>query len=288
MSKENLIGIIGGSGLYELDGFRAEKEIKITTPFGEPSDNLLTGRLGEKKLVFLARHGRKHTIMPTEVNFKANIYAMKSLNVTRIISISAVGSMRKELKPGSLGLASQFIDRTVKRLSTFFGEGIVGHIVFAEPTCPDLMKKLAESAEKVGVTLHKDLCYLCIEGPQFNTRAESNMYKNAGADIVGMTNATEAKLAREAEICYATLAMITDYDSWHSGDEAVSVEQVLAVMKKNTVIAKRIIAKAVEIIEPNQTACPCGNAAKNSIITPLDEVPKETLKALHTIFGKYY
>ena len=284
------IGIIGGSGLYEIDGLENVKEVEVKTPFGSPSDKLITGELDGKKLVFLPRHGRGHRILPSEVNYRANIYALKSLGVEWIISFSAVGSMKEEIEPGHIVIVDQFIDRTKKRESTFFGGGIVGHIEFAEPICSDLAGITFNAAKEVGnTTVHKGGTYICIEGPQFSTKAESLMYRSIGdrdVDVMGMTNIPEAKLAREAEICYSTIALSTDYDCWHESEESVTVEAILAVIGKNVEAARNIIKEAVKTVG-GERKCSCATASQYAVITERSLIPEETKKNLNVIIGKY-
>ncbi|MEK6576985.1 MAG: S-methyl-5'-thioadenosine phosphorylase, partial [Nitrospirota bacterium] len=232
------IGIIGGSGLYGMEGLTHIEERSIRTPFGIPSDSFIIGRLNGRKVAFLARHGRGHRISPSEINFRANIYAMKELGVERIISVSAVGSMREKIKPGDMVIPDQFFDHTKRRISTFFGEGVVAHVSFADPVCPELADLLFQEGKRAGAVMHKGGTYLCIEGPQFSTRGESNIFRGWQVDVIGMTNVTEAKLAREAEICYSTLAMATDYDCWHTTEEAVSAEAVIKILMKNVETSK--------------------------------------------------
>ena len=238
---EKIIGVIGGSGLYEMEGITKVKEIKIKTPFGNPSDAYIVGKLGDVKMVFLPRHGRGHKLLPSELNYRANIFGMKKLGVEQIISVSAVGSMRKDIKPGHIVVVDQFFDRTKGRISSFFGNGIAGHVEFADPVCSNLSNILYKSGKNIGATIHKGGTYICIEGPHFSTRAESNIYRKWGVDVIGMTNIPEAKLAREAEICYATLALSTDYDCWHETEESVTIEMILDTLKKNVATAKAII-----------------------------------------------
>src|SRR3989304_83461 len=264
--SEIIVGVIGGSGLYEMEGLKGVKEVKIKTPFGNPSDAYITGRLGGVKMVFLPRHGRGHRILPSELNFRANIYGMKKLGAEWIISVSAVGSMREEIKPGHIVVVDQFFDRTRGRVSTFFGNGIVGHVEFADPACPHLSSILYEAGQSVGASIHKGGTYICIEGPQFSTRAESRIYRKWGVDVIGMTNIPEAKLAREAEICYATLALSTDYDCWHETAGDVSIGDVLRILAESTKIAKSAIRLAVKQI-PEKRECLCSNALKYAVIT---------------------
>mgnify|MGYP003393844438 FL=1 len=280
------IGIIGGSGLYEMEGLTDVKEVKIKTPFGDPSDKFVLGTLSGRRLAFLPRHGKGHRILPTEINFRANIYAMKKLGVERIISVSAVGSMREEIEPGHIMIPSQFYDHTKKRISTFFGDGIVAHVGMADPVCDGLAEQLYRSSISVGAKTHNGGIYLCMEGPQFSTRGESLIYRKWGVDVIGMTNVTEAKLAREAEICYATIALSTDYDCWHVSEEDVTVEAVIQIIKQNVDTAKRIIREAILNI-PKGRDCHCKDALKNTIMTDPKLIPPKTKKRLELIIGKY-
>jgi 5'-methylthioadenosine phosphorylase len=288
--KQPVIGVIGGSGLYEIEGLTDVREVKLDTPFGSPSDVYITGSLGEAKMVFLPRHGRGHRLLPSEVNYRANIYGMKTLGVENIISVSAVGSMKEEIVPGHIVIPDQFFDRTQgKRASTFFGDGVVGHVQFADPVCKDLSSILVASAQDVGATVHQGGTYVCIEGPNFSTRAESNIYRSWGVDIIGMTNLPESRLAREAEICYGTVALATDYDCWHDGHDDVSVEAVIAIIQQNVATAKQIIKNAANMIvqQRQQRNCPCAEALKFAIMTEKNLIPPETLKNLEPIIGKY-
>ncbi|ORJ59594.1 S-methyl-5'-thioadenosine phosphorylase [Geothermobacter hydrogeniphilus] len=284
--KEMTIGVIGGSGLYAMEGLEDVREEKVGTPYGDPSDLLVTGRLGDVRMVFLPRHGRGHRLLPSEVNFRANIYALKKLGVDQVISVSAVGSMKEEIVPGHIVIPDQFFDRTVARNSTFFGEGIVGHVQFADPVCGRLAAILAQSAREVGATVHEGGTYLCMEGPQFSTRAESRIYRGWGVDVIGMTNSTEAKLAREAELCYSTIALATDYDCWYEGHEDVSVEAVVALIQQNVAMAKDIIAAAVKCLAGERT-CSCGMALQYAIMTDRALIPAATREKLAVIMGKY-
>ena len=281
-----VIGVIGGSGLYEMEGLTGVREVRVDTPFGEPSDAYITGNLGGVEMVFLPRHGRGHRYLPTEVNYRANIYGMKKLGVERIISVSAVGSMREDIEPGHIVVPSQFYDHTKHRKSTFFGNGVVAHVGFADPVCHGLSDILVNAGEKTGARMHRGGTYICMEGPQFSTRAESNIYRGWGVDVIGMTNATEAKLAREAEICYATIALSTDYDCWHETEEDVTVEAVIAILMKNVDTAKKIIKEAVPKI-PAKRECHCKEALKNAIMTRAELIPEKTKKDLELIIGKY-
>jgi 5'-methylthioadenosine phosphorylase len=286
MSK-GVIGVIGGSGLYEMEGLTDVREVRVETPFGEPSDAFITGTLGEVKMVFLPRHGRGHRLLPSEVPYRANIYGMKKLGVERIISVSAVGSMKEEIVPGHIVIPDQFYDRTAGiRTTTFFGEGVVGHVQFADPVCGDLSRVLAGAAEQVGATVHRGGTYLCIEGPHFSTRAESKIYRSWGVDVIGMTNISEARLAREAEICYGTIALATDYDCWHESHDDVSVEAVIAIIQQNVATARRIIREAVTNF-PEARTCACAEALKYSIMTSRELIPAKTREKLEVIMGKY-
>lgn len=288
MIKTPVVGVIGGSGLYAIEGLEDVEEITIDTPFGSPSDAFITGTLDGVKMVFLPRHGRGHRLLPSEVNYRANIFGMKKLGVTQIISVSAVGSMKEHIVPGHIVIPDQFFDRTQgKRASTFFGQGIVGHVQFADPICPDLATILASAARDVGAIVHTGGTYICIEGPNFSTRAESQIYRSWGVDIIGMTNIPEARLAREAEICYATVALATDYDCWHDGHDDVSVEAVLAIIRQNVATARAIIKTAVGQIRRQQLRCNCDKALEFAIMTDKSLIPDQTLQALAPIIGKY-
>lgn len=280
------IGIIGGSGLYSMPGFTNVREERVETPFGAPSDAFVLGELEGRKVAFLARHGRGHRILPSELNFRANIYAMKKLGVGRIVSVSAVGSLKEEHKPTDFVIPDQFIDRTFHRASTFFGEGIVGHVSFGDPVCATVAKAAHEACAKIGVTGKLGGTYVCMEGPQFSTRAESNMYRSWNADVIGMTNLQEAKLAREAEICYATIAMVTDYDCWREGHDAVTIEEIIAVSHQNAENAAKVVKAAVAAL-PAERTCPCCSAAKYAVMTQKDLIPAETRAKLDLLFGKY-
>jgi 5'-methylthioadenosine phosphorylase len=282
------IGIIGGSGLYNMDGLTGVTEVSIDTPFGAPSEVFVLGTLEGRKVAFLARHGKGHRILPSELNFKANIYAMKSLGVTSILSVSAVGSLKEEHKPTDFVIPDQFIDRTFSRNATFFGEGIVGHIAFGDPVCPIVSDVFVKACAEVGVVGKRGGTYICMEGPQFSTRAESNLYRSWGADIIGMTNLQEAKLAREAEISYATLAMVTDYDCWREGHDDVTIEQVIAVMHQNSGNAQKVVKAAVRLMPADLSASPAQTAAKFAIMTDKAAIPAETKKKLDLLYGKYW
>ena len=280
------IGVIGGSGLYEMEDLKNIKEVKVKTPFGEPSDKYILGKLEGRDMVFLPRHGKGHRILPHEINFRANIYGMKKLGVEWIISVSAVGSMKEKIKPGDIVIPDQFFDRTKSRPSSFFGNGIAGHIQFADPVCHALNSTVYKAAKEAGATVHKGGTYICMEGPQFSTRGESLIYRKWGVDIIGMTNIPEAKLAREAEICYATIALATDYDCWHEEEEGVTIDAVLDIIRKNVKMAQNIIKNAVKKIK-DKRECGCPEAAKYAIITAKDKIPAKIKKDLGLIFGKY-
>jgi 5'-methylthioadenosine phosphorylase len=280
------IGIIGGSGLYAMPGLTEVEETAVRTPFGDPSDPVVLGVLEGRRVAFLARHGRGHRLLPSELNFRANIFALKSLGVEQILSVSAVGSLKEEHKPTDFVIPDQFIDRTFDRSATFFGEGIVGHVAFGDPVCARVAKTLSAACAHTGVVGTAGGTYICIEGPQFSTRAESNLYRSWGADIIGMTNLQEAKLAREAEICYATLAMVTDYDCWRAGHDDVTVEQVIAVMHQNTANASSVVREAVRTL-PAERTCACATAAQFAIMTSREYIPIATREKLDVLFGKY-
>ena len=282
------IGIIGGSGLYNMDGLSDITEARVETPFGDPSEVFALGTLEGRKVAFLARHGKGHRILPSELNFKANIYAMKKLGVTSILSVSAVGSLKEEHKPTDFVIPDQFIDRTFARSSTFFGDGVVGHIGFGDPVCPIVSEVFAKACAEVGVVGKRGGTYVCLEGPQFSTRAESNLYRSWGADVIGMTNLQEAKLAREAEISYATLAMVTDYDCWFEGHAAVTVEQIIAVMHQNSSNAQKVVKAAVRLMPADLSASPAQTAAKFAIMTDRAAIPAETKLKLDLLYGKYW
>jgi 5'-methylthioadenosine phosphorylase len=280
------IGIIGGSGLYSMPGFKAQEDVAIETPFGAPSDPYTVGVLAGKTVAFLARHGRGHRISPSELNFRANIWGMKSLGVERIISLSAVGSLKEEHRPLDFVLPDQFVDRTRGRVSTFFGEGLVAHISFADPVCPHLARVVSEAAGASGVTAKLGGTYLCMEGPAFSTKAESNLYRSWGMDVIGMTNLQEAKLAREAELCYVTVAMVTDYDCWHPDHDAVTVTDIIANLTKNAENAAKVVRAAVSAM-PDGRDCKCASALKHALITDPKTVPPATRKKLELLVGKY-
>ncbi len=280
------IGIIGGSGLYGMPGVTNVHEERVETPFGEPSDPFVLGELEGRKVAFLARHGKGHRILPTELNFRANIYAMKALGVQRILSVSAVGSLKEEHKPTDFVIPDQFIDRTFARKGTFFGDGVVAHVGFGDPVCATVASAFAKACEGAGVTGKRGGTYVCMEGPQFSTRAESNLYRSWGADVIGMTNLQEAKLAREAEICYATAAMVTDYDCWREGHDDVTVEQVVAVLHQNAENAGKVVREAVAAM-PTERTCACANAMQYAILTDKSAIPQQTRERLGLLLAKY-
>ncbi|WP_035348642.1 S-methyl-5'-thioadenosine phosphorylase [Edaphobacter aggregans] len=285
--KKAEIGIIGGSGLYAMPGLTDVREEKVTTPFGEPSDALVLGELEGRRVAFLARHGRGHRLLPSELNFRANIYAMKMLGVERILSVSAVGSLKEEHKPTDFVMPDQFIDRTFARNATFFGDGIVGHVAFGNPVCAAVAATLQKACDAVGVVGKSGGTYVCMEGPQFSTRAESNLYRSWGADVIGMTNLQEAKLAREAEICYATMAMVTDYDCWREGHDDVTVDQIVAVMHQNSANAAKVVRAAVAAMSAEKS-CTCGDALKYAIMTDRKAIPEHTRQKLGLLLDKYF
>ena len=280
------IGIIGGSGLYNIEGLKKVKETSVATPFGKPSDNYITGTLDGFDVVFLPRHGRGHRILPSELNFRANIYGMKKLGVEKIISVSACGSLKEGLKPLDFVIPNQFVDRAQGRKSTFFGNGIVAHVGFADPVCPEASKALYNAAKKANVTAHLGGTYLNMEGPAFSTKAESNLYRAWGMDIIGMTNMQEAKLARESEICYATLAAVTDYDCWREAQETVTVDMIISNLLKNVENSKKIIRLSLPALSRNRK-CSCSEALKYAIVTDRSRIPVRIKKDLKIIIGKY-
>ena len=281
------IGIIGGSGLYSMSGLTNTREIRVKTPFGDPSDAFVIGTLEGKRVAFLARHGRGHRLLPTELNFRANIYAMKLLGVQRIISVSAVGSLQENLLPGQFLIPDQFFDSTKGRKSTFFGNGIVAHVTFDKPTCPQLSAILGEACRSQKVPVHEKGTYICMEGPQFSTLAEANYHRAMKFSVIGMTNVTEAKLAREAELCYCTIAMITDFDCWHPDHDSVTVATIIATLNQNATNAQNVLRQAVKTI-PAEHTCRCDSALKHAILTDPKIVPAKTKKNLAAIIGKYF
>jgi 5'-methylthioadenosine phosphorylase len=280
------IGIIGGSGLYSMPGLTATREIRQATPFGDPSDAYVLGTLEGRKVAFLSRHGRGHLFSPTELNYRANIYGFKQLGVERILSVSAVGSLKEEHKPTDFVIPDQFFDRTRHRIDTFFSDGVVAHVSLADPTCAELIKVFTGACRKSGVVGKKGGTYVCMEGPQFSTRVESNVYRSFGFDVIGMTNYQEARLAREAELCYATLAMVTDYDCWHSGHEAVTVDQIIAVLIKNADNACKVLRETVASL-PKSRSCKCGAALAHAIITEPTKIPPAARERLKLLLDKY-
>jgi 5'-methylthioadenosine phosphorylase len=281
-----ILGVIGGSGLYDLPGLTGVRREKVVTPFGEPSDEYLIGRLGEQEMVFLPRHGKGHRLSPTEVNSRANVHGMKQLGVTRLVSVSAVGSMREEIAPGELVLVDQFIDRTVARPRSFFGGGIVAHVAFSDPVCPQLHAHLRAAVLATGANAHEDGTYVCIEGPQFSTRAESLLYRSWGVDVIGMTAMPEARLAREAQICYATLALATDYDCWYEGHAAVTVQQVIATMQRNVSAARDVLRAAAQAAGAlAERTCGCGRALEHAVMTAPEAMPAEARERLKLLLG---
>jgi 5'-methylthioadenosine phosphorylase len=285
---EASIGIIGGSGLYKMAGLEDVKEVAVNTPFGKPSDAFVIGQLDGQRVAFLPRHGRGHRIMPSEINFRANVYGMKMLGVERILSASAVGSLKEEHKPLDIVVPDQFIDRTRNRVSTFFGDGIVAHVAFADPVCSQLAGVVgAAGAALEGFEVHPGGTYVCMEGPAFSTKAESHLYRSWGADVIGMTNLQEAKLAREAEICYSTIALVTDYDCWHESHESVTVDLVLENLNRNSENARRLIREAVRLLAGAERTCGCGQALRYAIITQPEEVSDAARQRLSEIIGKY-
>lgn len=280
------IGIIGGSGLYEMEGLERVKTVRVNTPFGRPSDAVVLGTLQGVRVAFLARHGRGHALSPSAINYRANIYALKSLGVARVISMSAVGSMKETFSPGDVVLPDQFVDLTKRRASTFFDKGVVAHVPFAEPICASLAAALRKAGQEIEATVHSGGVYLCIEGPQFSSRGESLLYRQWDVDVIGMTNLPEAKLAREAELCYATLALVTDYDCWHQSEASVTVETILGTLQKNVEQARRILRTVLPLAAESRT-CPCGNALENAVVTSPRSISNDTRKRLNLLIGRY-
>ena len=287
MSATAEVGIIGGSGLYEIEGFTEVREVHIDTPFGPPSDAFMVGRLEGRSVAFLPRHARGHRLLPSELNFRANVYALKTLGVERILSVSAVGSLKDAYEPLHMVVPDQLVDRTYRRESTFFGRGLVAHVAFAEPFCGELRGVMAAACREAGATVHEGGTYVCIEGPHFSTKAESELYRSWGMDIIGMTNLQEAKLAREAEICYVTLAMVTDYDCWHPEHDSVTLEQILKNLARNAETAKAVLRSALRRVPAERRSCQCGEALKTSIVTAGHLVPAEVKRDLEPIVGRY-
>lgn len=286
MSQKPLIGIIGGSGLYSMKEFKLKEKVELKTPFGNPSDSFFVGELNGVPVVFLPRHGVGHLINPSEINFRANIWGMKKLGVNSIFSVSAVGSLKEEIKPGHMVVIDQFIDRTRLRPSTFFEKGIVAHVSFANPLCDHLRNQLIAASEQAGATVHKKGTYVCMEGPMFSTKAESHWYRSLNADVIGMTNLQEAKLAREAEICYATLALSTDYDCWHESQAPVTTEQILQVLHHNIELSQKILKQVVHPFE-DHPHCSCRSSVKNAILTDRAKISQSVKESLSIIIGRY-
>jgi len=282
----SVLGIIGGSGLYDLPGLTGVRRQRVPTPFGDPSDEIVSGFLGEQQVAFVSRHGGGHRFSPTEVPYRANLHALKQLGVTRVISVSAVGSMKEAIAPGQMVLPTQYIDRTVARPRTFFDDGIVAHVAFADPVCPQLHEHLKGACFAAGATVHAGGTYLCIEGPQFSTRAESELYRSWKVEVIGMTALPEAKLAREAELCYATLALATDYDCWYAGHESVTVAQVIETMHKNVAIASEILRNAaLGLARLKERSCNCGHALDSAVMTAPSQIPKAARERLALLLG---
>jgi 5'-methylthioadenosine phosphorylase len=287
MAKK-VLGVIGGSGFYQMHGLEGVEQVEIDTPFGRPSDPFFTGRIGELDVVFLSRHGKGHRILPSELNYRANVYAMKLLGVDHLVSVSTAGSMGEAIEPGDLVVPNQFIDHTHKRMPTFFGEGIVAHVSLADPVCPDLSRDLALAARASGATVHEGGTYLCIEGPQFSSRAESNLYRTWGVDVISMTAMQEARLAREAELCYATLVLVTDYDCWHQSVKVVDVQDILRVMNANVELAQKSVRNLASAVAKRERTCNCANSLKDAIITDRSVIPPKRIADLNPIIGKYF
>jgi 5'-methylthioadenosine phosphorylase len=279
------VGVIGGSGLYDIEGLTSTRSIRVRTPFGAPSDTITVGSLEGIRVAFLSRHGRGHLLNPSGINYRANIFALKSLGVSHVISISAVGSMKESIHPGDVVVPDQFIDLTKRRVSTFFDNGVVAHVAFGEPVCVELTQVLLSAGEKVGANVHRNGTYLCMEGPQFSTKSESRLYRQWGVDVIGMTNMPEAKLAREAELCYATLALVTDYDCWHETEEAVTVEAVLGTLHRNVALAKQILCSAMPSFA-NPIDCPCHRSLDNAILSAPKRIPPAVRKKLAVLIDR--
>jgi len=286
LSERARVGLIGGSGVYDLSTISGLTEERLRTPFGEPSDAYFTGMVGDVPVAFLSRHGRGHRRSPSEINYRANVCGFKMLGCDAVLSASACGSLREEYAPRQAVVPNQFIDRTSQRANSFFGDGVVGHAGFADPVCPSLSGTLEEAARRGGLVVHRNATYVCMEGPQFSTRAESNLYRAWGADIIGMTNLTEARLCREAELCYATLAFVTDYDCWREATEDVSVEMILGILRENAAAARRALAEAVALVDPARV-CGCRDAMRFGIMTRRDEISEEARTRLAPVVGRY-
>lgn len=283
--KSGRVGIIGGSGLYEMESFEVLERVKLETPFGDPSDEFILGKFEGREVVFLSRHGRGHRYTPSEVNYRANIWGMKTLGVEQILSVSAVGSLKEEIEPGHLVFIDQFIDRTYLRKASFFGEGVVAHVSFADPICKNLRELFSKTAQELGYPSHDSGTYICMEGPQFSTKAESNLYRSWGADVIGMTNLTEAKLAREAQICYSTVALSTDYDCWHPEHDSVTTEQVMATMSANIEKAKKLVQKVIAQLAQERT-CLCSHSLRHAVVTDKLNMGVQGKKILNILSGK--
>ena len=284
-----MIGIIGGSGIYQMEGFTQSEQVRLSTPFGEPSDSLVRGTIKGVEVVFLPRHGSCHTYMPGQINYRANIYALKQIGVRKIISVSSVGSFKEEIAPKDIVLPDQFIDRTNQRVSSFFGSGCVAHISFADPICKHLVEALYQAGKELEATVHKGGTYLNMEGPAFSTKAESKLYKSWGADIIGMTNMTEARLAREAEMCYATVALVTDYDSWHPEHDSVTTEMIIQNFQANVGTAQKLLQKVIPLLADSlkEAPCACENALKSALITRIENIPEKKKEELKFLIKKY-
>ena len=284
-SEKATLGVIGGSGLYDLEGLTDVRRVRLSTPFGDPSDDYVLGTIGDCRIAFLPRHARGHRVLPSELNFRANIHGMKQLGITRLLSVGAVGSLREEIAPGHVVVPDQFIDRTFARTATFFGDGVVAHVQFGDPVCARLATATGAAARAAGATLHEGGTYVCMEGPQFSTRAESNLYRSWGAHVIGMTNLQEAKLAREAELCFASLALCTDYDCWHESEAEVDAPSILAVLHANASLARRSVAELAKVLPPED--CRCRDALAGAIVTDRATIPAETRERLALIAGRY-
>lgn len=285
--EKTVLGIIGGSGFYQMSGLDRVEEIALDTPFGKPSDSYHRGRLGEVEIVFLSRHGRGHRILPSELNYRANLWGMKKLGVEQLVSVSSAGSMKEHIAPGDLLVANQFVDHTYKRHPTFFGDGIVGHVSLADPVCADLSRDLVAAGRASGAKIHEGGTYFCIEGPQFSTRAESNLYRSWGVDVISMTAMQEARLAREAELCYAVLVLVTDYDCWHESVAAVDIGEILRVMRLNVELAQQAVMTLARTLGTRDRTCMCAHSLKDAIITDRSAISAETVARLEPIIGKY-
>ncbi len=285
---KRVLGIIGGSGFYQMSGLDRVEEIALETPFGDPSDVFYRGRIGEVEIVFLSRHGRGHRLLPSELNYRANLWGMKKLGVEQLVSVSSAGSMQEHIAPGDLLVANQFVDHTYRRKPTFFGDGIVAHVSLADPVCPDLTRGLAAAGRAAGAKIHEGGTYFCIEGPQFSTRAESNLHRSWGVDVISMTAMQEARLAREAELCYAVLVLVTDYDCWHTSVAAVDIGEILRVMRLNVDLAQRTVLNLAQTLGTNSLSCSCAHSLKDAIITDRAAIPAETAARLEPIIGKYF